>query len=170
MAAGLAPILLEHINHFYCDTADFFVQREDGNAQIFLRERCLEGGVSHLSDGIFHFLAVLSILFNPDLPPIVCIEEPELGLHPNILPTVGRIMKEVLGSATECSDGMDEGIEGEGLEPITECMDGRITKEAPKPVAECTMIVTTYSTELVDSFTETPEDVLVCDKFGNGTQ
>ncbi|MDR1642224.1 MAG: hypothetical protein LBT59_21240, partial [Clostridiales bacterium] len=29
---------------------------------------------------------------------------------------------------------------------------------------------TTYSTELVDSFTETPEDVLVCDKFGNGTQ
>jgi predicted ATPase len=107
-----------------------------GNAQIFLVERCLNRPVSHLSDGIFHFLAVLCILFNPNPPPIVCIEEPELGLHPNIMPTVGEIMKEATEAASE----------------------------------ECAMIVTTHSTELVDSLTETPDDVLVCDKFGNGTQ
>jgi predicted ATPase len=133
--AGFKPDIKEHLRHFYVDTADFLVKSEKGRAKIYLQERPLGSPISNLSDGIFRFLAVLCILFNPDLPPIVCIEQPELGLHPNIMATVGRIMKKVL-----------------------------------KPPADCAMIVTTYSTELVDSLTRTPDDVLVCDKFGNGTQ
>jgi hypothetical protein len=47
---------------------------------------------------------------------------------------------------------------------------GDIMKEVLEPTKECAMIVTTYSTEPVDTLSETPDDVLVCDKFGNGTR
>ncbi|MDR1642223.1 MAG: AAA family ATPase [Clostridiales bacterium] len=136
VAAGLKPVILEHLQHFYVDAADFFVQRKNGKAKIFLQERPLGSPVSHLSDGIFRFLAVLCILLNPDQPPILCLEQPELGFHTQIMHMIGRTMKKATESVTQ----------------------------------EFAMIVTTYSTELVDSLTPTPDDVLVCDKFGNGTQ
>ena len=38
-----------------------------------------------LSDGSLRYLSLLAILYNPSPPPVVCIEEPELGLHPDIV-------------------------------------------------------------------------------------
>ena len=38
-----------------------------------------------LSDGTLRYLCLLAILYNPTPPPVVCIEEPELGLHPDIV-------------------------------------------------------------------------------------
>ncbi|WP_419621951.1 AAA family ATPase, partial [Thiolapillus sp.] len=39
-----------------------------------------------LSDGTLRYLCLLAILCHPKPPPLVCIEEPELGLHPDVLP------------------------------------------------------------------------------------
>ena len=39
------------------------------------------------------------MLCHPDPPPLICLEEPEIGLHPDILPTVA----ELLASASERS-------------------------------------------------------------------
>ena len=50
-----------------------------------------------LSDGTLRYLCLLAILYNPTPPPVVCIEEPELGLHPDI---VVRLAKH-LQSASE---------------------------------------------------------------------
>jgi predicted ATPase len=36
----------------------------------------------------------LTILCHPSPPPLICIEEPELGLHPDVLPTLADLMKE----------------------------------------------------------------------------
>jgi predicted ATPase len=47
-----------------------------------------------LSDGTLRFLGLLAILCDPDPPPLVGIEEPELGLHPDLIATVARLLIE----------------------------------------------------------------------------
>lgn len=37
---------------------------------------------SHLSDGSLRFIALTTLLLQPELPKIIIIDEPELGLHP----------------------------------------------------------------------------------------
>ena len=47
---------------------------------------------TRLSDGTLHYLCLLAILLHPEPPPLVVIEEPELGLHPDLLPTLGDLL------------------------------------------------------------------------------
>lgn len=37
---------------------------------------------SHLSDGTLRFIALATLLMQPELPEVIIIDEPELGLHP----------------------------------------------------------------------------------------
>ena len=66
-----------------------------GTVSLFLEEA---GGrsipASRLSDGTLRYLSLLAILLHPEPPPLVCIEEPELGLHPDLLPTLADLMIE----------------------------------------------------------------------------
>ena len=56
-----------------------------GRVELFLRESGLRAPIpaTRLSDGTIRFMAILATLLNPSPPPLVCIEEPELGLHPD---------------------------------------------------------------------------------------
>jgi len=45
-----------------------------------------------LSDGTLRFLALAAILLNADPPPIICLEEPELGMHPDMIRMVARMI------------------------------------------------------------------------------
>ena len=54
---------------------------------------------TRLSDGTLRYLCLLTILCHPSPPPLVCIEEPELGLHPDVLPTLADLMK---NASTHC--------------------------------------------------------------------
>ena len=47
---------------------------------------------TRLSDGTIRFLALLATLLNPSPPPILCIEEPELGLHPDALLLIAELL------------------------------------------------------------------------------
>jgi predicted ATPase len=47
-----------------------------------------------MSAGTLRWLSLLAILLNPTPPSLVCIEEPELGLHPDIIPALARLLKE----------------------------------------------------------------------------
>jgi predicted ATPase len=61
--------------------------------QLFLEEK---GGrqipATRLSDGTLRYLCLLAILLHPEPPPIVAIEEPELGLHPDVIPHVAELL------------------------------------------------------------------------------
>ena len=46
-----------------------------------------------LSDGMLRFLCLAAALLNPAAPPLVAIDEPELGLHPAVLPVVAEMIK-----------------------------------------------------------------------------
>ena len=45
-----------------------------------------------MSDGMLNWLFLLTVLLDPKPPALVCIDEPETGLHPDMLPTLARIL------------------------------------------------------------------------------
>ena len=59
------------------------------------RERGVKEELSlgDLSEGTLRLLCWLSLAVSPNLPPVVCVDEPELGLHPRVLPTLAGIFK-----------------------------------------------------------------------------
>lgn len=87
--------LLTALKRLYHDVEDFDVHVEAGSVQVFLQE----GNVTtipatRLSDGTLRYLCLLAILCNPSLPSLVCLEEPELGLHPDVLPGLADLLRE----------------------------------------------------------------------------
>jgi len=46
-----------------------------------------------LSEGTLRLLCWLALALSPNLPPVICIDEPELGLHPRVLPTLAGAFK-----------------------------------------------------------------------------
>jgi predicted ATPase len=57
------------------------------NFELFLVETSLERAVplAHISDGTLRYLCLLAIAYNPKRGRFVCIDEPELGLHPDMI-------------------------------------------------------------------------------------
>ncbi len=72
---------------------------EGGDGKVLLRwwERPYEkqSGFSAnlLSDGTLKLLCLVGILKSPDPPPLICIDEPELGLHPDWIKLVAELMQ-----------------------------------------------------------------------------
>jgi len=83
----------EYLNKFY-DSAEAVTSRLQGSTvQIFVHERGLrEIPGTRLSDGTMRYLCLLAVLCHPTPPPLICLEEPEIGLHPDILPTVAELL------------------------------------------------------------------------------
>lgn len=67
-----------------------------GAVQIFFHEDGLSTPVpaTRLSDGSLRFLSLLAILLDADQSPLVCVEEPELGMHPDAMAILGQLMIE----------------------------------------------------------------------------
>lgn len=86
--------LLNSLSKLYEGVSDFHVNIEYGAVQVFLREGENLIPATRLSDGTLRYLCLLAILCHPTPPPLVCIEEPELGLHPDILPGIAELLRE----------------------------------------------------------------------------
>lgn len=86
--------LLEALRQLYEGIDDYDVQIDGGTVQVFFQEGRFTVPATRLSDGTLRYLCLLAILCHPKPPPLVCIEEPELGLHPDILPTLAELLKE----------------------------------------------------------------------------
>ena len=70
-----------------------------GAAQLYLHEKGLRKPIpaTHVSDGTLRFMAILASLFVPKPPPLLCIEEPELGMHPDAVALLGELLVEASG-------------------------------------------------------------------------
>jgi predicted ATPase len=86
--------VLASLRTFNEDTKDLLTEVEGGRVQMRLREKHLTATVPlvRMSDGTLRWLTLLTILLNPDPPPLVCIEEPELGLHPDMIHELGKLL------------------------------------------------------------------------------
>lgn len=86
--------LLEMLRALYEGIDDYEVVIEGGTVQVFFQEGQRSIPATRLSDGTLRYLCLLAILLHPQPPALVCIEEPELGLHPDILPGLAKLLKE----------------------------------------------------------------------------
>lgn len=84
--------LIEALRQVFDGITDFSVKIEGGTVQVFLEEERWLIPATRLSDGTVRWLALLSVLLHPKPPPLVCIEEPEIGLHPDLMPTLARLL------------------------------------------------------------------------------
>lgn len=86
---------LVHSLRELCESVtDFSLNVEYGTIQVFLKEGKISVPSTRLSDGTLRYLCLLAILCHPSPPSLVCIEEPELGLHPDILPGLADLLRE----------------------------------------------------------------------------
>lgn len=85
--------LVAALRQVYEGIEDVDVSVQGGTVQVFLLETngCVIPA-TRLSDGTLRYLALLTVLCDPDPPPLVTIEEPELGLHPDMLPVVAELL------------------------------------------------------------------------------
>lgn len=123
--------LIEWLKFIYDGISDFEIKIEGGAVQLFFIEGDYAIPASRLSDGSLRYLCLLAILLDPNPPGLICIEEPELGLHPDILIKIADLLVE----ASERTQ----------------------------------LIVTTHSDVIIDSLTDNPESVLVCEKYEGKT-
>ena len=85
-------MILEALRDLYEGLDDFDVSIEGGTVQVFFTEGDFTIPATRLSDGTLRYLCLLAVLCDPAPPPLICIEEPELGLHPDILPKVADLL------------------------------------------------------------------------------
>lgn len=126
--------ILERIRRFDPDIEDIVTNVNGRSIQIYIHEKGLNHPISamHFGDGLLQYLCLLTVLYKPDPPPLICLSEPESNLHPDIISDVAKLL-----------------IEASSRSQI---------------------IVTTQSDILIDALTETPESVVVCEKYDNCTQ
>ena len=84
--------IIEQLNALYHGIEDFDTSIEGGGAHVVLQESRGAIPATRLSDGTLRYLCLLAVLCHPTPPPLVCIEEPELGLHPDILPGLAKLL------------------------------------------------------------------------------
>ena len=93
---SVMPSVDEQLGRFYETYESLGIDVLANTAQLWIREKGLANPVpaTRLSDGTLRFLALLTILCHPNPPPLVCIEEPELGLHPDVIHQVAKLLIE----------------------------------------------------------------------------
>ena len=95
------PVFNKHLKRFFPRFDRMTTVTSGGAIQFYLHESGFTEPISaaRLSDGTLRFIALLAILLSPDpLPlspsPLVCIEEPELGLHPDAVSLLADLLVE----------------------------------------------------------------------------
>jgi predicted ATPase len=86
--------ILENLRNLYPSAEDFDVLVEANTVQVFIQEGSFSTPATRLSDGTLRFLCLLAILCHPNPPPLICIEEPELGLHPDMMPVIADLLRD----------------------------------------------------------------------------
>lgn len=110
----------------------FLLRTREGNHKIPAAE---------LSHGTLLALAMLTLAYLPDPPAIVCLEEPDRGLHP-------RLLRDVQDALYRLAYPENFG-------------------ESRKPVQ---VITTTHSPYFLDLYRDHPEEVIIAEKTEQGTQ
>lgn len=121
----------EALHELYEGVKDYETVEQAGYIGLYMREGNTSIPATRLSDGTLRYLCLLAILLHPTPPPLICLEEPELGLHPDAIVAVGKLIKEA-STRTQ-------------------------------------LIITTHSQILVDTFQESPEDIVVVSKKEGST-
>jgi predicted ATPase len=115
-----------------------FETPEDGKRAIALRTSAGKQKIpaASLSDGTLLALAMLTLAYLPSPPSILCIEEPDRGIHP-------RLLQDVRDALYRLS----------------------YPEAFGEPRAPVQVIATTHSPYMLDLFSEHPEEIVIANKI-----
>ncbi len=87
--------LESHMRRFYPAFERLEFDVAGGTIQLGIQEKGLDRPIpaTRLSDGTIRFLALLAVLLHPEPSPVVCFEEPEIGLHPDSIVQLGELLE-----------------------------------------------------------------------------
>ena len=84
----------ELLRQFFPRFERLSIRISSGTAQLYMFETGFKTPVpaTRLSDGTLRFLTLLATLISRSPPPLLCIEEPELGLHPDAVALLAEVL------------------------------------------------------------------------------
>ncbi len=93
---AIGNLVLERMRVFCPLIRQIMTPISGGTVEVSLHENDLQYPIpaTRLSDGSLHYLLLLVVLCNPEPDLVTCIEEPELGLHPDIIPEIADLLVE----------------------------------------------------------------------------
>jgi len=120
-----------------------FETPRDGHRSLQLRTREGHHAIPavDVSQGTLLALAILTLAYLPDPPPIVGLEEPDRGIHPRLL----RDVRDAMYRLAYPSDF------GEKRDPVQ-------------------VIATTHSPYMLDLFRDHPQEIVIADKIGDNVR
>ena len=88
--------IMQRMRASYPDIEDIATAIVGRTVEVYFHESGLRHPIpaARLSDGSLRFLSLLAVLCHPEPHLITCIEEPELGLHPDIIPDIADLLVE----------------------------------------------------------------------------
>lgn len=102
------PMVYKRIVNVIQSVAPFFhdfylVPNESGGVRLQWRDKFSEViyGPNELSDGTIRFIALTVLFMQPDLPKVIVIDEPELGLHPVAIEKLSGLIKMAANRGTQ---------------------------------------------------------------------
>ena len=85
----------KYLDSLYDGIVDITTPFIDGKVSVEIEESSgRQIPAERLSDGTLRYLSLLTVLLDPDPPPLIGIEEPELGLHPDIVFELAKLLVE----------------------------------------------------------------------------
>ena len=81
----------------FCDLfEEVRILTRGGSAQVYVKEKDVTEpfAATSLSDGTLRLLCLLAILLDPSPPLLICIEEPEIGMHPDAIQMAADLLVE----------------------------------------------------------------------------
>ena len=91
--------LSEKLSDLYAGVTDYALHFDPNSVQIHFTEGDFSIPASRLSDGSLRYLFLLATLLDPEPPRLLGIEEPESGLHPDLIPKVADLL---VDASTRC--------------------------------------------------------------------
>jgi predicted ATPase len=95
LETGLGEIN-RRLHRFFELAQEVLISVHGGVAQTYVREQGVPAPfpANRLSAGTLRFLCLLTVLLHPKPPDLICIEEPEIGLHPDAIQILGEVLVE----------------------------------------------------------------------------
>lgn len=86
------------LNYLIHDVREIRIDRDEKREMLTLYARDAEGTLHParaLSDGTLRFLALAVVEMDPEIEGVLCLEEPENGIHPARIPAILKLLQDI---------------------------------------------------------------------------
>lgn len=126
--------LIEVLKSVYDGIEGLTFEIDSNTVRASVQEKWFTTPASRMSDGTLRFLCLLAVLLAPSPAPLICIDEPELGLHPDVVHKVAGLLRDAstrtqLIVTTHSAELLDALSDEPECVSVFERVDGQTTVE-----------------------------------------